>query len=109
MADAFYKTNHDAERIKIGEIIAEIRMDKDMTQKDIALKTGIPQSRIANIEKGKINFTIDTIMDIAAALGVTAGYIFLKALWNGKMIRVDEKTKNKIIRDMVMSITESLK
>lgn len=102
------KTNHETERTKLGEIIAEIRMDKLLTQQDITARTGINQSRLANIEKGRVNFTIDTLLDIAEALEVSAGYILLKALWDGKAIKVEEETKEKIIRDIVTSIIKNL-
>lgn len=109
MSEKIAKTNHYLQRVKIGEIIAEIRLDKKLTQFDLAKLAGMKQPHLANIEKGDINFSIDTLLDIAAALDVSAAYILLKALWNGKDIIIEQAVKDNIIKDIVTSVAKCLR
>ncbi len=44
------------------------RLDKRLSQKDLAKKLGIPQSHISKIESGKINPTIAILIEIARTL-----------------------------------------
>ena len=55
-----------------GEIraaIIKLRKDQQMTQKDLAAKTGITQANISNLEKGISKPTIDSLKKIADATG----------------------------------------
>jgi transcriptional regulator with XRE-family HTH domain len=50
--------------------IREIRQEKGLTQEQLALKSGIKQQHLTQIETGKINPTVKTSKAIAEALGV---------------------------------------
>lgn len=56
-------------RLRIAQQIKALRDIKRMTQKAVALKTGMSQSVIARIESGERGLTIDTLGKIANALG----------------------------------------
>ena len=58
------------EREYIKAIIAA-RTETNLTQKDLAEKTGIRQSNISRIENGKSSPTIATLQQIAAGVGKT--------------------------------------
>lgn len=52
------------------EQIKELRKNKGMTQKDLAMKTGIANSTIAKIENGRFSFSMDVIEPICEVLEV---------------------------------------
>jgi len=58
------------EREYIKAIIAA-RMERNLTQKELAEKTGIRQSNISRIENGNCSPTISTLQQIADGVGKT--------------------------------------
>ena len=58
------------EREYIKAIIAA-RMEQNLTQKELAEKTGIRQSNISRIENGNCSPTVATLQQIAGGLGKT--------------------------------------
>lgn len=57
---------------KMGYRIARLRREKDMTQEQLAIKSGYrDKSAINKIEKGLVDLPQSKIYDIAEALGVT--------------------------------------
>ena len=57
--------------IQIRQMIHDTRMTKGWTQKDLAEKMGVKQSLVSRWESGECNYTIDTLIDIADALGLS--------------------------------------
>lgn len=61
-----------------GEIVQRIRsmrMDKGMTQTELAEKCNVSKSLISKVEANKASIHLDLLMDIANALGVTVSQI----------------------------------
>ena len=58
------------EREYIKAIVAA-RLDQNLTQKDLAEKTGIRQSNISRIENGNCSPTVATLQQIASGVGKT--------------------------------------
>jgi transcriptional regulator with XRE-family HTH domain len=54
-----------------GKRIKQFRIDRDMTQKELAEKTGLLQSQISMIENGERGLNVKTADKIVSALGVT--------------------------------------
>lgn len=54
--------------IEPGTRIAIQRRMKGVPQKDLAVRAGITQANLSNIEKGKRDLTVSTLLRIAAAL-----------------------------------------
>ncbi len=54
---------------KIAESLYTVRISKGLTQKDLALKSGVPQPNISQIEKGR-DFKVSTLCQLAAALNL---------------------------------------
>jgi transcriptional regulator with XRE-family HTH domain len=52
-------------RASLGNNFREARTRKGLSQQQIAAATGITQGRIARIELGQVNVTLETIMRIA--------------------------------------------
>ena len=71
MEDPAFAAESEAQRPEYEAIRAVIaaRLACNMTQKELAEKTGIRQSNISRIENGSASPTIDTLARIAAGLG----------------------------------------
>ena len=57
-------------REQIGQKIAQLRKEKGLTILELSEMTGLDNSNIGKIEKGKYNVGIDILGRIADALGV---------------------------------------
>ncbi len=69
------KERVEAYRKKVGSSVRALRTAKGMTQDELAKATGLPQSHISRIEKGKHASTFITIQRLASALGTTPSQI----------------------------------
>ena len=71
MENPAFAAEYEAQRPEYEAIRAVIaaRLACNMTQKELAEKTGIRQSNISRIENGSASPTIDTLARIAAGLG----------------------------------------
>ena len=71
MEDPEFAAEYEAMRPEYDAIRAVIaaRLESNMTQKELAQKTGIRQSNISRIESGASSPTIDTLARIAEGLG----------------------------------------
>ena len=56
-----------------GIRIYQYRLQKGLTQAQLASQCGIPQPNLSNIEKGKQDLTVSTLIRIAGALEVRPG------------------------------------
>ena len=62
---------------QIKKMILDARIERGMTQKQLAEKSGIRQSNISRIESGAAIPTLQTLNAIAAAVGKTLKITFL--------------------------------
>lgn len=71
MEDPDFKAEYESMRPDYEAIRAEIaaRLESNMTQAELAEKTGIRQSNINRIESGVSSPTIDTLARLAAGIG----------------------------------------
>lgn len=60
--------NRQAERVRIGQRIKELREKKKMEARDLALLTGIDAANLSRIEQGKYSTGIDILSRIAIVL-----------------------------------------
>lgn len=64
-------------RVKlIGERVKQLRLEKGITQLELAAKCNIEQSSIARIESGKTNPTILTLYSLCDALEIDINDLF---------------------------------
>jgi transcriptional regulator with XRE-family HTH domain len=63
----------------LGRAIQALRKQQGYTQESFAMKAEIDRSYYGAIERGEFNVTVDTIMTIAAGLGVPAAELFKRA------------------------------
>ncbi|OGI65659.1 hypothetical protein A3H53_02065 [Candidatus Nomurabacteria bacterium RIFCSPLOWO2_02_FULL_40_10] len=57
--------NEELVRLRLAHQIKKIRLEKNLTQKDVAGKAQMPQSVIARIESGTHSFSLGTLNRIA--------------------------------------------
>lgn len=63
----------------MGYRIKEVRKEKNITQEQLAKKSGVSRAIISGLESGRTTVTsTKTIMKIAKALGCEVSYIFLE-------------------------------
>jgi putative transcriptional regulator len=56
---------------KLGAKIVQIRTEKEISQKQLALNIGSTNTHLRRIERGEANPTINTLRRIAAELGIS--------------------------------------
>lgn len=62
--------------LPIGQALYLARVSKGITQAELATRTQIPQANISNIEKGKRDVTVSTLLRMCAALQVSPPSLF---------------------------------
>ena len=62
--------------LELGSKIKEIRLQKDMTQNDLAMQCNFEKASMSRIESGKTNVTILTLWKICKALETEMPYFF---------------------------------
>ena len=53
----------------LGKKIKLVRVEKDMSQSDLAQSANIDSSHVGKIERGELNITVVTLFRLAEALG----------------------------------------
>ena len=66
----------DALQIKVGRRIKEIRIEKEISQQDLAAKCNFEKSNMSRLESGGANATLSTIQIVANALDVPVVELF---------------------------------
>lgn len=61
---------------KIGKKIQEVRLAKNLTQKDLAFALDVEISQVTRIERGVINTSILNILKIIEVLGISKADFF---------------------------------
>lgn len=71
-----HKIRSEEVMARFGKNVRRLRLERDLTQEELAEGAGISQVQITRIESGKINTSISTVVAIAGALGVGEGELF---------------------------------
>ena len=69
------ETKNNSERLRIGQRIAELRKEQNLTQTQLAERCGLQQAHIARIETGRYSVGLDTLAQIATALGMAIDFV----------------------------------
>ena len=56
---------------KFGENLQKLRKQKGLSLREMSYACSVDNSKISKIEKGHINITITTLLQLAGALGVS--------------------------------------
>lgn len=70
------KQNH---RMKIGEAIKKLRLERGATQEDVALESGTNAGNLSRIERCQQQPALELVEKIAAALGMTVADLYTYA------------------------------
>src|SRR5690625_7145470 len=60
----------------IGKQIKKLRLEREMTLKDVSEKTGLSIGFLSQVERGKSSITLQSISKISDALEVSRSYFF---------------------------------
>lgn len=91
----------------IGEIIKKARMEKGLSLRELARKSGVSQPYLSQLESGQNNNpTLEVFIKLADALGITLKEMLIEA----ELIESDEKTEkeNKVFKVNV-DVSDALK
>ena len=75
---------------KIGKRIKTLRESKNMTQEDLAEKTGLSNNYISNIECARSKPSIATLIKICNVSETTPDYVLLDSVYASKELLMDE-------------------
>lgn len=64
--------------VVFGKTLKEVRLRKGWTQEQLGLESGLDRSFLTRLENGKTSPSLDTVMAIAAALGLKLSDLSLK-------------------------------
>jgi XRE family transcriptional regulator, regulator of sulfur utilization len=62
-----------------GEAIRSLRRERGVAQEAFAARAGLDRSYMGAIERGEFNFTVDTLVKVAAGLGVRPSTVLRRA------------------------------
>jgi transcriptional regulator with XRE-family HTH domain len=65
--------------ISLGAAARSMRIERGLPQEAFAARAGMDRSYYGAIERGEFNVSLDTIVKIAAALGVSAAALLKRA------------------------------
>jgi transcriptional regulator with XRE-family HTH domain len=66
----------DLLQIKVGKRIQQIRIEKKLSQQDLAAKCNFEKSNMSRLESGGVNPTLSTLEKVANALEITLAELF---------------------------------
>jgi len=70
--------NHEEIRKKLGKVVVELRKNRGISQQQICDYTGISQKYLSDLENGKRNIGLDTIIMLANYFNISIGDFFLE-------------------------------
>jgi transcriptional regulator with XRE-family HTH domain len=65
-------------RKMLGERIRQLRKSAGLTQEELGERASLNYKFIGELERGRVNVSLDSLVKIATALGVTPGNFFSK-------------------------------
>ena len=70
--------NHEDIRKKLGRVVAEMRKARGISQQAICDYTGLSQKYLSDLENGKRNIGLDTIVILTNYFEISIGDFFLE-------------------------------
>lgn len=75
VSESFVKTQLQL-RDRLARRVRELRLESNMSQRDLAEQAGIRQALVSRIERGEANATLDSMLRLAIALDVDFAGLF---------------------------------
>ena len=66
-------------RLRFGKTVRKRRRELDFTQEYLAEQADVARTYISNLERGKINPSLETIVKLAKALQISVSELFLNS------------------------------
>jgi len=95
------KVNKSENKYNFGDKIRIIREKKKLTMKEVAIKAGVSESLISQIERNKVSPAIDTLLEIINVLEIDLEYLFAEFKKSKKINLVRYENRNKIFFDKI--------
>ena len=95
-AEARTRTNRRdklGDRHSLGRRIRELRRAQGLTLNDVATAAGVSVSLLSQVERGKTDPSLETLRDIADALGTAPFRLLAGSLSRSRLVRVDERPR----------------
>ena len=73
------RLDQDQARRVLAHNVRRLRLDRGLSQDELATEADSRQALVSSIEAGTANPTLNSLFKIAAALGVEVGELFAKA------------------------------
>ena len=70
---------------KFGEVVKELRLEKNLSQESLAFQSGIDRTYIGDIEKGNRNISLQIIIQLSQAFQISLSDFFKKIETNGEI------------------------
>lgn len=88
-------------KYKFGEKIRAVRQKSGLTIKQVAIKAGVSESLVSQIETNRVSPAIDTLLDVASVLEMDLEFLFNDFKKEKEVQIVRAKKRNKIVIDRV--------
>lgn len=80
-----------------GETLKEMLDDRDMSQRELAIRTGVKEPHISNIVRGKKPLSVSFAKKLGYALGVDANFwINLQSNYDKELADYEEFNENQV-------------
>jgi transcriptional regulator with XRE-family HTH domain len=87
------KRDRERDRETLGRRIRGLRQRQKLTLSDVASVAGVSVSLLSQVERGKTDPSLDTLRDIADALGTTPFQLLAGGVARSRLIRVDQRPR----------------
>lgn len=98
----------DKERRELGKIIRELRKARGFTQEKLGEKADLSYKFIGELERGRVNVSLDSLAKLAQALGVQTGDLFRKGKGSLKVVVKEKSPFSKLSSQEVQTIKKAL-
>lgn len=90
-----------------GETLAEVLEDREMSQKELAIRTGVTEKHISTVIKGQKGISVSFAKKLEYALGIDAGFwINLQGIYDREVLEFEEVNH---ITEEEVSVLKNLK
>jgi ribosome-binding protein aMBF1 (putative translation factor) len=78
----------------VAVAVVRYRAEHDLSQRDLAVQLGMTQPQVARLERGDVNPSMDTLMRVAAGLGIELTIDIRPANAKARMVTKKAQTDN---------------
>jgi transcriptional regulator with XRE-family HTH domain len=92
------------EQITLGDVIASLRKEKDITGREVAESVNIKTSYLSQLENGNRPITIKNLFRIATALGTTPADLLFETLVKKKQAKRSDELIFEEAKPMILKM-----